>query len=109
MSQKNQAKTYPIPAWVDKTSASETELCPDCFKVVGVHSRYKLVCILGKTENGMTVTGLAKKLKLTQPTVTHHLRVLSSVNAVSGNQVGREHIYKINRKAHCFDECKIPF
>ena len=108
MRQKNQATTYPIPTWIDKKSTSETELCPDCFKAVGVRSRYKLICILGKSPGGITVTGLAKKLKLTQPTVTHHLQILSSLHAVSSTQIGRESIYKINRKAHCFDECKIP-
>ena len=109
MRQKKQAKTYPIPGWINKKSISETELCPDCFKAVGVRSRYKLICILGKSREGMTVTDLAKKIKLTQPTVTHHLQILSSLNAVSSTQMGREHIYKINREAHCFDECKIPF
>ena len=106
---KTVKKTYKVPSWVDKGVLPEKELCPDCFKVVGVQSRYKLVCMLGKSKDGMTVTKITSGLKLQQPTVTHHLNVLRSVNAVVSADAGRERIYKLNRKAHCFEECKIPF
>lgn len=102
-------KTYPRPAWVKPTVAEETELCPDCFKVVGVQSRYKLVCLLGKAKEGETVGDLTKKLGLKQPTITHHLNILKSVNAVDVKDQGRERIYSLNRDAHCFEECKIPY
>jgi predicted transcriptional regulator len=102
-------KTYPRPSWVPRTVAREEELCPDCFKVVGERSRYKLVCILGKEEHGMTVGELTERLKLKQPTVTHHLQVLRSVSAVDCERSGREQIYQLNRTAHCFEECKIPY
>ena len=99
-------RTYKRPAWVD---SAEEELCPDCFKVVGSRSRYQLVCLLGKTTEGMTVTELTAELELQQPTITHHLNVLRSVDAVTSVDSGRERIYSLNRDAHCFDECKIPF
>ncbi|MEK9184283.1 MAG: metalloregulator ArsR/SmtB family transcription factor [Patescibacteria group bacterium] len=102
-------RTYKRPAWVKKSVTSEEELCPDCFKVVGSKSRYTLVCLLGKEANGMTVSALTKKLKLAQPTVTHHLNALRSVDAVESTDQGRERVYRLNRSAHCFDECKIPF
>ena len=104
-----QAHTYPRPAWVPQTVSGEEELCPDCFKVVGERSRYKLVCMLGKAHEGLTVSELTKKIHLRQPTVTHHLRVLQSVQAVEGESRGRERVYKLNRSAHCFEECKIPY
>lgn len=102
-------KTYQRPKWVPQTVATEEDLCPDCFKVVGVQSRYKLVCLLGKSKDGMTVGTLTKELGLRQPTVTHHLQTLRSVDAVSSTQNGREQIYSLNRDAHCFEECKIPY
>ena len=103
-------KTYKRPAWVKKGVTSEEELCPDCFKVVGERSRYKLVCILGKSPEGLSVGALTKKLKLRQPTVTHHLQVLRSVSAVNvAEPRGRSRIYSLNRSAHCFEECKIPY
>ncbi len=102
-------KTYKRPAWVKPGVASEEELCPDCFKVVGVQSRYKLVCLLGKAKHGETVGKLTAKLGLKQPTITHHLNILKSVNAVDVEDKGRERVYTLNREAHCFLECQIPY
>ena len=99
-------KTYTRPVWV---KSGEEELCPDCFKVVGEKSRYNLVCMLGKAKEGMTVRELTDQIQLRQPTVTHHLNVLRSVDAVVSEDHGRERVYKLNRGAHCFEECKIPF
>jgi DNA-binding transcriptional ArsR family regulator len=103
------ARTYKRPGWVKKSFMAEEELCPDCFKVVGTKSRYQLVCMLGKEREGMTVTELTKRLKLRQPTVTHHLNILRSVDAVESADRGRERLYSLNRDAHCFEECKIPY
>ena len=102
-------RTFKRPRWVKQTVVAEEELCPDCFKVVGTRSRYQLVCMLGKERDGMTVSELTKRLKLRQPTVTHHLNVLRSVDAVTSEDAGRERIYALNRAAHCFEECKIPY
>ncbi len=98
--------TRPRPSWV---TSGEEQLCPECFKVVGDRNRYKLVCALGKAPEGMNVKELTAHLKLKQPTVTHHLNVLRSVHAVEGEDAGRERIYRLNRDAHCFEECKIPY
>ncbi len=103
------SKRYKVPAWVDKSVMPEEDLCPDCFKAVGVKSRYKLICCLGKMKEGGTVSVLTKHLGLQQPTVTHHLQVLRSIDAVHVEERGRERIYKLNREAHCFEECKIPY
>lgn len=105
---KGVERTYPRPAWVKKSVVTEEELCPDCFKVVGSKSRYQLVCMLGKSD-GMTVSALTKKMKLAQPTVTHHLNTLRSVHAVESEDKGRERVYRLNRDAHCFEECQIPY
>ncbi len=106
---KEQEQTRPRPVWVPHTVSGEEELCPDCFKVVGEKSRYGLVCMLGKAKEGMTVGELTRQTKLRQPTITHHLQVLLSVNAVESNPRGRERVYRLNRDAHCFEECKIPY
>ncbi len=103
---KTKEKTYPRPSWV---ASGEEELCPDCFKVVGSKSRYQLVCLLGQKESGMTVTELTAQLDLQQPTITHHLNTLRSVDAVSYEERGRERVYTLNRAAHCFEECQIPY
>lgn len=102
-------KTYKVPEWVDTSTMYEDELCPDCFKAVGVRSRYKLICVLGKEKKGATVGALTEILGLRQPTVTHHLNILKSIDAVEVEDRGRERVYTLNRGAHCFEECKIPF
>lgn len=104
--QTKDSKTYKRPRWV---KSGEEELCPECFKAVGDKNRYKLICLLGKHSEGLNVTNLTKKLKLTQPTVTHHLNILREVDAVEREEVGRESIYRLNRKAHCFEDCQIPY
>lgn len=109
MSESQAKKTHPRPSWVKKSVMTEEELCPECFKVVGVKSRYQLVCFLGKQKEGASVTTLTNQLKLTQPTITHHLNTLKSVDAVHVTEQGRERIYQLNRAAHCFDECQIPY
>ncbi len=108
-SNHSETRTYKRPVWVPKNVASEQELCPDCFKVVGEKSRYNIVCLLGKTKEGMTVGEIKETTHLTQPTVTHHLQVLCSVDAVECEPRGRERVYKLKRDAHCFEECKIPY
>lgn len=105
----NQEQSYPRPTWVPKGVSSEEELCPECFKAVGVRNRYKLICMLGKASEGMSVSELTKSLKLKQPTVTHHLQILGSIDAVESEREGRKKIYQLNRNAHCFEECKIPY
>lgn len=99
-------RVYKRPSWVH---SGEEWLCPECFKAVGDKNRYKLICMLGKTEEGLTVTSLTKELKLTQPTVTHHLNTLREVDAVDVESRGRERVYRLNRDAHCFEECQIPY
>ncbi len=102
-------QTYPRPPWVPHTVSSEKDLCPDCFKVVGERSRYSMVCLLGKVDHGLTVGELTEKMQLRQPTITHHLQILHSVGAVTIEPHGRKRVYTLNREAHCFEECKIPF
>lgn len=102
-------KRHPIPAWVDAGVMDEHDLCSICFKAVGVKSRYQIICELGKSIDGATVGKLTDKLGLRQPTVTHHLNILRSVDALLVVEKGRERIYKLNRQAHCFEDCKIPY
>ncbi|HXK39739.1 MAG TPA: metalloregulator ArsR/SmtB family transcription factor, partial [Candidatus Paceibacterota bacterium] len=80
-----------------------------CFKVVGSESRYRLVCYLGKHKEGAGVGELVDFMKLRQPTVTHHLTILKSIDAVRVEERGKERIYRLNPDAHCFEECKIPY
>ena len=101
-----EALVYARPAWV---KSGEEELCPDCFKVVGDKSRYNLVCLLGKAKEGMTVGQLTDQMQLRQPTISHHLNILRSVDAVEREVRGRESVYTLNRSAPCFEDCQVLF
>lgn len=101
--------THRRPSWIAAEDLPEEELCPECFKAVGSRNRYRLVCYLGKHPEGLPVVALTEYLDLRQPTVTHHLNVLRSVDAVASEDSGRERIYRLNRDAHCFKECRIPY
>lgn len=92
-----------------KTSKTKEKLCPECFKVVGDPKRYQLVCLLAGAEQGMTVTELTNTLDIGQSTVSHHLSTLHSIDAVTVESRGRERVYQINKNAHCFEECHIPY
>lgn len=109
MSDHSKEKRHPIPVWVDKSIMDEADLCPTCFKAVGVKSRYQIICELGKSRTGLNVGKLTESLGLSQPTVTHHLNILRSVDALLVTEKGRERIYSLNRQAHCFEDCKIPY
>ncbi|MBX4181381.1 hypothetical protein KW807_00770, partial [Candidatus Parcubacteria bacterium] len=61
---KKKLGTHKRPTWLPKTVNGEEELCPDCFKVVGERSRYNLVCMLGKTKDGMTISELTDNMNL---------------------------------------------
>lgn len=87
----------------------QEEHCPECYKVVGSKSRYQLVLFLGKRKKGANVSQMTREMGLQQPTITHHLNVLKKADAVFVEEKGRERIYTLNRRAHCFDECNIPF
>ena len=102
-------KRHKRPDWIKEGSMTEEDLCPECFKAVGVKSRYKLICCLGKSKEGSTVGSLTELLGLRQPTVTHHLNVLKSIDAVQVEERGRHRVYSLNRAAHCFQECQIPY
>ncbi len=106
IAERPEDRTFKRPAWV---KGGEEMLCPECFKAVGDRNRYKLICMLGKEPEGLTVGALTKELKLTQPTVTHHLNTLKTVDAVEVESRGRERVYTLNRGAHCFEECQIPY
>jgi len=56
-------KRYPRPHWIAAEQMEEEDLCPECFKAVGVKSRYKLICTLAKCKNGATVTELTGFLR----------------------------------------------
>jgi len=71
----------------------------DFFKALGDLSRLRIMRILSSTEdNQYCVADLAKKLGITQPAVSQHLKVLRHSGIVSSRKLGFRVYYRINKE-----------
>lgn len=68
-------------------------MCPFAVPSLADPSRRQLYEILMQAED-LTVTQLAKKLKLRQPTVSYHLKKLAKDGLVQAKKKGREVYYQ---------------
>ena len=66
----------------------------DFFKALGNESRLKVLGILAQRE--CSVEELAALLHLKEPTVSHHLAKLKSLDLVSHTPQGNTHLYRLN-------------
>src|SRR5262249_37792678 len=73
------------------------EILLNFFKVLGNESRLKIVGILANGES--TVTDLATKLDLKEPTVSQHLNMLKAAGLVDVRPDGNFRYYSFNPKA----------
>jgi len=76
----------------DSVSAPQ---CTACFKNLGVEAKYTIYGYL-QTEGRANVKTLAKMLKLSQPTVTHHLQQMQQSGLLNRSKVGKEAFYSIS-------------
>ena len=63
------------------------------FRILGDQSRLRILFALKEGE--LNVTELCKRLKLRQPTVSHHLGILRMVGIVHNRRNGKEIIYSL--------------
>ena len=63
------------------------------FKALANESRLKLLGILSQTE--CSVEDLAARLKLKEPTVSHHLNKLKELDLVVMRSQGNTHLYQL--------------
>ena len=61
------------------------------FRLLGDPTRLSIMVLLAEEETN--VSDLCKKLRLPQPTVSHHLGLLRSGNLVVGRRAGKEVYY----------------
>ena len=74
--------------------------CIDCFRALSDETRLKILHQLQK-DGEQSVGGLTKLARVTQPTVSHHLDLLSSVGIVTKRKLGRNKMYMFNSKYAC--------
>jgi ArsR family transcriptional regulator len=79
-------------------------MCAHCYKAASEESRYAILGLLKKGGES-SVGALARRTNLTQPTVTHHLKLLQDVGLVRMRKAGRVHYYALKKESECFSEC----
>lgn len=78
-------------------------MCTDCYRLAADPNRHRILVLLRR--GGMSVGALTKKLRIAQPTVTHHLRLLKEAGLVRMEKLGREHRYFLEAHSECFVDC----
>ncbi|MDD5145782.1 MAG: metalloregulator ArsR/SmtB family transcription factor [Candidatus Pacebacteria bacterium] len=92
-----------------KTIKNKKKICPSCLGLIGENTRVKIIQEL--KEKPQNVSKIADCFRLTQPTISHHLRALEEIGMISGKKAGREIYYSLNKNYPC-KNCqifKLPF
>src|SRR6476620_7817268 len=69
-------------------------LLAETFQALGDSSRVQIVWLLSKDEHN--VGDIARKLSMSQPAVSHHLRTLRNLKLVSVRREGRTSLYSLD-------------
>lgn len=71
-----------------------THACSGCFAGLSCETRMEIINLLQEKKR-MSVSEIAKHFKLSQPTVTHHLKFLEEVGLLSSKKEGRMVYYTL--------------
>jgi len=76
-----------------------------CFQALSVPARFRLFTEI-KKEKEINVDTLTRRLSISQPTVTFHLKMLSKAGLITKKKIGREvhlHIRQFCEKCFLFE------
>lgn len=76
--------------------------CPKmwCHFFKAIHDRHRQHVLELLAEHGqLNATEIVKRLKLSQPTVSHHLKILHEAKLINTLKQGKEVFYSINQKS----------
>lgn len=73
--------------------------CPNCFSLIGDKTRAKIIKQL--RNKPQKVNDIEANFSLTQPTISHHLKVLKRAGIIQSKKQGREIYYFLNKKYLC--------
>jgi len=79
--------------------------CPHCFRILSDKNRSKIVSYL-KKERKANVTKINSLFRLSQPTISHHLKILKRFGILKSKKIGKEIYYFLNKNYSC-PQCKI--
>jgi len=69
-----------------------------CFEVLSDPTRMQILSILSEGKK-LRAKDILEHLKISQPTLSHHMQLLVSEKIVHANKVGRECFYNINEES----------
>ncbi|MEX0984499.1 MAG: metalloregulator ArsR/SmtB family transcription factor [Actinomycetota bacterium] len=84
-----------VPVVAAPLGESEAERLADALKVVADPARLRLLSLLAADAGQMCVCDLTDPLALSQPTVSHHLKVLHDAGIVAREKRGRWVYYRL--------------
>lgn len=67
------------------------------FKAAGDSHRQKILALL-REHKSMNASDIMKQIKLSQPTISHHLALLTEAGILLSEKRGKEVIYSLNTK-----------
>ncbi|MBI2052667.1 MAG: winged helix-turn-helix transcriptional regulator [Candidatus Ryanbacteria bacterium] len=73
--------------------------CVSCFQVLSDATRVRI--LKGLQERKANVASITEALDVTQPTVSHHLKLLDSFGFLQKERRGRETYYSFNKNFPC--------
>jgi ArsR family transcriptional regulator len=79
--------------------------CAGCFASLSCGIRVEIINLLQKNKK-MSVMEIAKHFKLTQPTITHHLRYLQDMGILKSKKEGRKVFYRLDPKCG-LESCEV--
>lgn len=79
--------------------------CSGCFAGLSCQTRMEIIEILKKKKK-MNVTEIAEKFKVSQPTITHHLKFLKDAGILASKKEGRNVFYFLDIKCG-LNDCNI--
>jgi ArsR family transcriptional regulator, arsenate/arsenite/antimonite-responsive transcriptional repressor len=77
-----------------KQVAKTLSKCGPVFQALGEPARQHIIVLLAETEE-MNVAQLTKKVGLSRPAVSHHLKVLREAGLVAARRDGTENHYRL--------------
>lgn len=83
-----------MPIWAYIVSMARAPTTTDAFNAVAEPRRRAILDVLARGER--PVNDLVRRLRLSQPQVSKHLRVLREVGLVDVREDGRRRLYRVN-------------
>jgi ArsR family transcriptional regulator len=65
-----------------------------------IHNRQRqMILDIIKNHKEIHANGIVEKVNLSQPTVSHHLKILSDASIIKATRVGKEVVYSIDKES----------